>query len=124
MLTAALLAVGIAWACRRLGLGPAGAFGASVTGWLGFVAVAFLGDTLTGGLAPTAHTLRAAIALWAHGAERVRLRPSPAVAEPGLRLLSATGFESPRRHSLWPAETLNYLRGTSPGGSQGAHAAV
>jgi transglutaminase-like putative cysteine protease len=91
VLSAALLAIGIAWVCRQLGLGSAAAFGISVVGWFGFVAVTFLSDTLAGGLVPTAHTLRAAIALWVRGTELVRLRPSPAAAEPGLLLLSVTG---------------------------------
>ncbi|MGH8901473.1 MAG: transglutaminaseTgpA domain-containing protein [Egibacteraceae bacterium] len=91
VLAAALLAVGIAWACRRLGLGLAGSFTASAVGWLGFVVVAFLGDTLAGGLVPTFHTLRALSALWVRGTELARLQPSPTVAEPGLLLLSVTG---------------------------------
>lgn len=91
VVAAALLAIGIAWACRRLGLGPVGALVASVTGWLGFVVIAFLGDTLAGGVVPTSHTLRGVAELWVRGTELVRLRPSPALAEPGLLLLSVTG---------------------------------
>lgn len=91
VLAAALLAIGIAWTCRRLGVGPGRALAASVVGWLGFVAVAFLGDTFAGGVVPTSHTFRGVVALWGRGTELVRLRPSPAVAEPGLLLLSVTG---------------------------------
>ena len=91
VLSAALLAIGIAWACRRLGLGPASALTVSAVGWFGFVAIAFLGGTLAGGLVPTPRTLRAVAELWGRGMELARLQPSPTTAEPGLLLLSVTG---------------------------------
>lgn len=91
VLTAALLAVGIAWVCRRIGLGPIGAFAASVVGWFGFVAIAFADHTLTGGVVPTLETLHEVITLWDQGIELVRHRSAPVFEEPGLMLLTVTG---------------------------------
>jgi transglutaminase-like putative cysteine protease len=91
VLGGALLALGIAWCCRLLRTGPAGAFGASILGWFLFVAVAFLGDTLVLGVVPTPETPGAAWDLWVRGLELIRLRPSPAFAEAGLLMVTVTG---------------------------------
>ncbi len=91
VLAALLLPIGIAWLCRRVGLRPAGAFAASLAGWIVFTSIAFLGETLQLGLLPTSATFGALRELWANGIELVRVRPAPTMPEPGLLLLTTAG---------------------------------
>lgn len=88
---AALLALGIGWGSRRLGVGPVVHLVMSLIGLVVFVTIAFLPDTAAGGVLPTADTLGAIRDLFLRGLELVRLRPSPTFAEAGLLLLAVAG---------------------------------
>jgi transglutaminase-like putative cysteine protease len=88
---AALLAFGLAWLLRRVGAGPVLALLGSQLGLLWFAAVTLLPDTLAGGILPAPGTFRAAASAWAHGVELLRVRPTPALPETGLVLLTVTG---------------------------------
>lgn len=91
VLAAALLSVGLAWACRRAGAGPLTALAASLVGWAVLSAVAFLPDTLAFGVLPTFDSIGAGRDLWLRGIELIRLRPSPAFAEAGMLFITVTG---------------------------------
>jgi transglutaminase-like putative cysteine protease len=91
VLAAALLAVGIAWLSRRFRLGPVVAFSVSVAGWALFTSAVFLGNTVWFGLLPTTETPGALRELWTTGIELVRVRRAPALAEPGLLLVTTAG---------------------------------
>ncbi|HVM00699.1 MAG TPA: transglutaminaseTgpA domain-containing protein [Egibacteraceae bacterium] len=91
VLGAVVVAVGLVWGTRRLGLGPVSALLASAAGWALFVTVAFLRDTAVLGLVPTGATLDAFVGLWTRGVELIGARPAPVFAEPGLLLLTVTG---------------------------------
>jgi transglutaminase-like putative cysteine protease len=91
VIAAALLSVGLSWFARRLGAGPITALIAAALGWLVFVGLAFLSDTLAAGVLPTLSTLGEARTLWVRGIELVRMRPAPAFAEAALLLLTVTG---------------------------------
>jgi transglutaminase-like putative cysteine protease len=91
VIAAVLLSVGVSWFARRLGAGPITALIAAALGWLVFVGLAFLGDTLAAGVLPTLSTLGEARTLWVRGIELVRMRPAPAFAEAALLLLTVTG---------------------------------
>jgi len=91
VLAAAAAALGVDWACRRLGLGPATTLALSACAWVAFVSLTFLADTLVAGLVPTSATWDAGGDLWVRGLELARLRPAPTYSEPGLVLLAVNG---------------------------------
>jgi len=88
---AVLVAFGVAWLLRRAGAGPVLALAGSQIGLLLFAGFTLLPATLAGGILPTPATLEAAADAWAHGVELLRIRPTPALPETGLVLLTVTG---------------------------------
>ncbi len=91
VLAAVGLPVAIAQLSRRCGAGPWLALAASVAGWFGFAAIAFLPDSLGVGFLPTADTPVALAALWARGVQLARVQPAPVYPDLGMLLLVATG---------------------------------
>jgi transglutaminase-like putative cysteine protease len=88
---AVVLAVGIGWGARQLGVGPLTHLVMTAASLLVFVTIAFLPSTAVAGVLPTDATLVALRDLFVRGLELVELRPSPTFAEAGLLLLAVAG---------------------------------
>lgn len=91
VLSAALLAFGLAWLARRMRFSPVLSTAMTIGGWALFSGLAFLPETLAAGFMPTPSTVTGGAGAWSHGLELLKLRPAPAVPETGLVLITATG---------------------------------
>lgn len=91
VLLAALLAIALAWAARRLGAGLVATFAALAISWFWYCALVFLSGTLWSGLVPTGATLSAFIDMVMLSIVRIEMIPAPAFPEPSLVLVTVTG---------------------------------